>query len=147
MLRFEPGDEMRAARSCHFPEAQEGPHLVHVAAYRLRHMLETLDERIGAILERRGIRAKPDEHRVEGGETLRVIMADDAFGQSDEGAGNGESGTARRRAPLVGEQIRCADAQPISDGGTPRGKGAGGLAPAFESSRWREEPLYIARSG
>ncbi len=84
MLGLEPGDVTGASIRFDLPKANEGVHLVHVAPHLLRHPLQALDQRIGAILHRLRLGAETEQQSVKQREPLRVEMADDRAGKLHE---------------------------------------------------------------
>jgi hypothetical protein len=75
VLRLEPGDEVLAAVLLHAAEAQEGVHLMDVAAHAFAHQPEPMHERIAGDVEKAALAVQhaPDEG-VEERVTLRVAV-------------------------------------------------------------------------
>ena len=137
MVGLEESDEARALLVLDFAEADEGVHLVEVAADLLGHPLEPVEQGIGAILHRPAVGAQLEQHGVEQGEALGVRMADRLFRQVDEAARHGEAWTRRRRAACRDRRTgrrsppsTCHDDRRRRDAGL--GQPARGIAPAVE---------------
>ncbi len=91
IVGLEPGDEAgTTVRLIDFAEANEGMHLVRIAAHFLGHFLNAVEQRIGAILQRALILAHLEQQRIKQGEALGVAMMDGRPRQADEGLGNRE---------------------------------------------------------
>ncbi len=107
MLGFEPSEiggspggavGLRFGR-CHFLEAHERRHLVTVATHRFRHMLDAEHVVVGRDVEELRLVLQPIEHAIQEGETLRVLVARDEFGQIDEAARHPQGTGRLRRLP------------------------------------------------
>ena len=136
MVGLEQGDEAGAAVVLDFAEADEGVHLVGVAADLLGQPLEPVEQGVGAVLHRVAVGAQLEQHRVEQGEALGV-----ADGRSPPWPGrrtraarrsSGRAAAGRRPA---GEQVGLA-ARDLPDDRVGRDAGLGqparGIAPAVE---------------
>ena len=117
-------------------EADEGVHLVQVAADRLRHALEAVDERVGRRSSSScalAVRQAPDEAR------RAARSARDRGGRRRAGSGRAAArGSDERRRGVAADGARRATASPsvvqaTSSGGTPAATScADGLAEAVE---------------
>ena len=76
MLRLEPGDEVRFRLAADFAEADEGVHLVLVAAHGLGHRCDPRDVGIGRDVEQVVIVAQPPQQPIEQGEALGIAVQD-----------------------------------------------------------------------
>ncbi len=84
MLRLEPGDEVRFVLAADFAEANEGVHLVLVAAHGLGHRGDVGHVRVGRDVEQVVILPQPPQQAIEQGEPLGVAMQDRHLRQFDE---------------------------------------------------------------
>ena len=91
VVGLEPGDEALVAVDLDPAEADEGVHLVQVAADGLGHALEAEDQRVGGDLEQVALAVEeaPDQG-VEEGVALGVAVADHEADQVVGGAGQGD---------------------------------------------------------
>ena len=91
VVGLEPGDEALVAVDLDPAEADEGVHLVQVAADRLGHALEAEHQRVGGDLEQVALAVEetPDQ-RVEKRVALGVAVADHKADQVVGGAGQGD---------------------------------------------------------
>ena len=163
VLGLEPGDEALAILALDPAEAQEGVHLVQIAADRARHAVEPMHQRIARHVEQRALAVQdaPDQ-AVEQGVALRIAVADDEPDQLAD-ARRKATGGARVAPPIspnrsappscvkttsVGRD-RVGDEAPARRGGSRRDRrrpsgrcGAassrtGSAARGFSTSRWR----------
>ena len=91
VVGLEPGDEALVSVDLGSSEADEGMHLVQVAADRLGHAFEAEHQRVGGDLEQVALTVKetPDQ-RVEKRVALGVAVADDEADQVVGGARQGD---------------------------------------------------------
>lgn len=79
---------------------------MNVAADRLRHFLETAEQRIGAVLDPARRFAQADEHAVQEREALRIGVGNDALREFDERPRDGEGSRRLRQWRVGAEQVR-----------------------------------------
>ena len=94
MIGLKPGDEMRGAvLFCHFAKADEGVHLVRIAAHRFGEFLDAAHLRVGLVLHQPRIALEPPQHLIEQPEARRIGMKRGAASDSQKAL----AGTHRRR--------------------------------------------------
>ena len=152
VVGLEPGDEALGAVALDAAEADEGVHLVQVAADRLRHALEA-DARAGRWRPRAAWRSPwrhaPDQARRAGrsapgrGGRRRAGSGRPSGAAAGRRAGAASQRTARRRGPASA----CVD-QVTSSGGTPAAtRRADGVAEAVEiGAGGEDDPAIIRRA-
>ena len=101
VVGFPPRDEAGGAVVVHLAEAEEGAHLVDVAADDLRQPLDPADQRVGVILRQLRFAAQAMEHGVEQREAFGIGRQRGVAHQVDEGARD-----LQRRADRIGHRLR-----------------------------------------
>jgi hypothetical protein len=100
VLRLEPGDEALTLSGFHPPKANKGVHLVDLAAHRLSHAREPVDQRVRGILQEVPLAVHQTPERfLEQHKALAVAVADDVLGQAHERAWDRERGGEIRQRP------------------------------------------------
>ena len=84
MLRLEPGDVMGFLFAADFAEADEGVHLVFVAAHGFRHRRDLRNIRIGRDREQIVMAAQPPQQPVQDRKPFGIAMQDRRLRQFDE---------------------------------------------------------------
>ena len=107
MLRFEPGDVMRALFAADFAEADKGVHLVFIAMHSLGHRGNLRDIRIGRGIEQMRMPAQPPQQPIQHRKPLGIAMQDGRLREFDEFRGDIEGGLERAQWGFGRQRFGC----------------------------------------